>query len=153
MAADRWLWWLAAHWVCGELRGPCGAANMVPEQKPAAQLPRVPDAAPISEVLEETPNNALCLGPALGLGAAQAELVRVALRSRRMTVLDADALSLIAGDPGLADDPRDVEPVLAELVGDERPVPAGDSTEDRPRGNRWSARPANRAQRPSLLSP
>ena len=82
---------------------PPAAQSEAAAQLTAVMLCRVPDAAAFAEVLEDARINALCLGPALGLGAAQAELVRVALRSRRMTVLDADALSLIAGDPGLAD--------------------------------------------------
>ena len=43
--------------------------------------------------------NALCLGPALGLERAQV-LVPVALEAQRATVLDADALSAFADEPG-----------------------------------------------------
>jgi hydroxyethylthiazole kinase-like uncharacterized protein yjeF len=42
--------------------------------------------------------NALCLGPGLGLERAR-ELVLVALRHKRATVLDADALTAFADDP------------------------------------------------------
>ncbi|MDJ0628906.1 MAG: NAD(P)H-hydrate dehydratase [Rhodobacter sp.] len=45
--------------------------------------------------------NALCLGPGLGTGARERQLVAAALAAKRATVLDADALTLIAGDEGL----------------------------------------------------
>ncbi|WP_425071099.1 NAD(P)H-hydrate dehydratase [Sagittula sp. S175] len=47
----------------------------------------------LAEALEDTRINALCLGPGVGLGPATGELVKVALRTQRGTVLDADALS------------------------------------------------------------
>ncbi len=82
---------------------PPAAQSEAAAQLTAVMLRRVPDAAAFAEVLEDARIGAVCLGPALGLGARQADLVRVALQARRLTVLDADALSLIAGDPGLAD--------------------------------------------------
>lgn len=46
----------------------------------------------LGEMLEDGRYNALCLGPALGLTKTTADLVAVAMRSKRNTVLDADAL-------------------------------------------------------------
>ncbi|MDJ0827673.1 MAG: NAD(P)H-hydrate dehydratase [Rhodobacter sp.] len=45
--------------------------------------------------------NALCLGPGLGTGARERQVVAAALAAKRATVLDADALTLIAGDEAL----------------------------------------------------
>jgi ADP-dependent NAD(P)H-hydrate dehydratase / NAD(P)H-hydrate epimerase len=49
-------------------------------------------------VLEDTRINSICLGPGLGLSEATKEMVKVALKSGRKLVLDADALSIYAGD-------------------------------------------------------
>ncbi|MDN5788943.1 ADP/ATP-dependent (S)-NAD(P)H-hydrate dehydratase, partial [Pseudorhodobacter sp.] len=60
----------------------------------------------LEEILEDRRTNALCLGPGMGLGATQVEMVAVALQSRsepRPTVLDADALTLLAQDAALFD--------------------------------------------------
>ncbi len=43
----------------------------------------------------------LCLGPGLGLDGRAAELVAAALAAGRATVLDADAITLVARDPAL----------------------------------------------------
>jgi len=56
------------------------------------------DADALAQVLQDTRINALCLGPALGKGAREQELVRVALEAKRPTVLDADALSILFFD-------------------------------------------------------
>jgi hydroxyethylthiazole kinase-like uncharacterized protein yjeF len=45
--------------------------------------------------------NALCLGPGLGTGARERQLVAAALAAGRKTVLDADALTLIAREASL----------------------------------------------------
>ncbi len=45
--------------------------------------------------------SALCLGPGLGMGEREREIVAAALEAKRATVLDADALSLIADNPSL----------------------------------------------------
>ena len=71
----------------------------VASQITALMLQRVDGAGGLSEILEDTRLNALCLGPALGLERARA-LVPTALAARRATVLDADALSAFAEDPG-----------------------------------------------------
>lgn len=71
----------------------------------AIMLKPIVDAVALADVLEDTRINALCLGPGMGTGAAQAELLAMALdQSRgepRPTVLDADALTLLAGDAAL----------------------------------------------------
>lgn len=81
---------------------PPAAQSEAAAQLTAVMLRRIPDAGALEQVLQDARINALCLGPALGLGAEQGDLVRMALTSGRRCVLDADALSLIAGDPGLA---------------------------------------------------
>ena len=80
---------------------PPSAQMEVAAQVTAIMLQRVPDAEGLAEVVRAKRLNALCLGPALGLGAAQADLVRTALESKRACVLDADALTLIAQSPEL----------------------------------------------------
>lgn len=66
----------------------------------AVMLRAVEDAAALAEVLADRRINALCLGPGLGLARA-AEMLPVALASGRACVLDADALTALAGDAGL----------------------------------------------------
>ena len=67
----------------------------------AIMLAPVHDADALARVLQDERINALCLGPALGKGARERELVQVALEAKRPTVLDADALTAIAKDPAL----------------------------------------------------
>ena len=67
----------------------------------AVMLCPLTDAQALAHVLEDRRINALCLGPGLGLGAREGALVAAALTAGRATVLDADALTLIAGDPTL----------------------------------------------------
>ncbi|MEE9388860.1 MAG: NAD(P)H-hydrate dehydratase [Paracoccaceae bacterium] len=64
----------------------------------------------LAEALQDKRINALCLGPGLGAGEKQAALVAAALvvgeithptGNRRAVVLDADALTALAGDAGL----------------------------------------------------
>ncbi|TFL18683.1 NAD(P)H-hydrate dehydratase [Jannaschia formosa] len=68
----------------------------------AIMLRAVRDGEALAALLEDARLNALCLGPGLGTGAREAGLVAVALAAKRATVLDGDALTLIAGDAGLA---------------------------------------------------
>ncbi|MDP3339638.1 NAD(P)H-hydrate dehydratase [Frigidibacter sp.] len=56
------------------------------------------EAGALAALLEDIRINALCLGPGLGVERAR-ELVPVALRARRATVLDADALTAFADAP------------------------------------------------------
>ncbi len=53
----------------------------------------------LREVLEDERINALCLGPGMGLGADTPALVLEALRAKRATVLDADALTRFERKP------------------------------------------------------
>ena len=82
---------------------PPAAQQEVACQITALMLRRVADGAALSRLLADRRLNALCLGPGLGLDEAAAERVSVALDARRATVLDADALTLIAGDRALFD--------------------------------------------------
>ncbi|NKX42007.1 NAD(P)H-hydrate dehydratase [Rhodobacteraceae bacterium R_SAG2] len=68
----------------------------------AIMLHRVPDCAALSEALTDSRINALCLGPALGLGERAAGLVKAAL-SAPSVVLDADAITLLSQDAELCD--------------------------------------------------
>ncbi|WP_114965901.1 NAD(P)H-hydrate dehydratase [Alkalilacustris brevis] len=65
----------------------------------AVMLRPVGAAETLAEALGDARLNALCLGPGLGLERARA-LVPEALRARRPTVLDADALTAFAEAPG-----------------------------------------------------
>jgi len=64
----------------------------------AIMLSPVGDAPTLKAVLADERLNALCLGPGLGQERAR-ELVPVALRAKRPTVLDADALTAFADKP------------------------------------------------------
>ncbi|WP_039018192.1 bifunctional ADP-dependent NAD(P)H-hydrate dehydratase/NAD(P)H-hydrate epimerase [Halocynthiibacter namhaensis] len=82
---------------------PPTAQQEVACQITAIMLKRVKDAETFSAILEDKRINALCLGPALGLGEREAELLDVALQSGRNCVLDADALTLLARGKALFD--------------------------------------------------
>jgi ADP-dependent NAD(P)H-hydrate dehydratase / NAD(P)H-hydrate epimerase len=73
----------------------------------AVMLREVAGAEDLAEVLGDARISALCLGPALGLGRREAEMVALALRQDGLkshpTVLDADALTLISRDAALFD--------------------------------------------------
>jgi len=69
-------------------------------QVTAIMLQRVPDGAALSEALKDSRINALCLGPAFGLGARAAEMVKAALAAPHV-VLDADAITLLSQDADL----------------------------------------------------
>lgn len=68
-------------------------------QLDAIMLACVADAGVLAKRLEDGRLNALCLGPALGLDDRSRDLVLAALKARRATVLDADALTVFANDP------------------------------------------------------
>lgn len=102
----------------------------------AIMLRRVADGVALSAIFaDDNRISALCIGPGLGTGPREAELVRAALEARRPCVLDADALTLVAQDAelrGLLHErcvltPHDGEfarlfPDIAEkLVGPKRP--------------------------------
>jgi ADP-dependent NAD(P)H-hydrate dehydratase / NAD(P)H-hydrate epimerase len=69
----------------------------------AVMLRGVVDGAALAEVLEDKRINALCLGPGMGVGEREAELVGVAIGSRGSPrlVLDADALTILSQHPDL----------------------------------------------------
>jgi hydroxyethylthiazole kinase-like uncharacterized protein yjeF len=79
----------------------------------AVMLTVVEDGAALEAVLGDARINAVCVGPGLGLGEREAEVVRVVLavsrgahggvepHPTRRVVLDADAMTLIARDPAL----------------------------------------------------
>ena len=71
----------------------------------AVMLRKVKDADKLAEILGDDRINALCLGPGLGTGARESALLAVALGRAggepRPTVLDADALTLLAQDGAL----------------------------------------------------
>jgi hydroxyethylthiazole kinase-like uncharacterized protein yjeF len=67
----------------------------------AVMLREVEDAGALAGALADRRITALCLGPGLGTGAREEELLAAALRAERATVLDADALSLLAAHPAL----------------------------------------------------
>ena len=67
----------------------------------AIMISPVADATALQAVLQAKRINALCVGPALGLGPDQAALVAEVLASGRKVVLDADALTLLSRDDEL----------------------------------------------------
>jgi hydroxyethylthiazole kinase-like uncharacterized protein yjeF len=67
----------------------------------AVMLRPVHDADALVPILDDKRINALALGPGMGAGAREAALVEAALAAGRKTVLDADALTILAERPGL----------------------------------------------------
>ncbi|MEM8824830.1 MAG: NAD(P)H-hydrate dehydratase [Pseudomonadota bacterium] len=67
----------------------------------ALMLRRCEDGAALAQVLEDKRLNALCLGPGLGTDARAEGLVAAAVSSDRPAVLDADALTILAGQDGV----------------------------------------------------
>lgn len=71
----------------------------------AIMLREVAGAEDLAGVLDDKRINALCLGPGMGMGEGQAELLGVALRGSRgeprPTVLDAGALTILSQHPDL----------------------------------------------------
>jgi len=70
----------------------------VASQVTAIMMRQVAGAANLAEVLMDARITALCIGPGLGTTSLQNELVAAALDAGRKTVLDADALTLMAAD-------------------------------------------------------
>ena len=77
---------------------PAEAQQEVASQITAIMMRQICDARAFEEVLKDHRMNALCLGPGLGIDRAR-ELVPVALKAKRATVLDADALTAYSVDP------------------------------------------------------
>ncbi|MFZ0100432.1 MAG: NAD(P)H-hydrate dehydratase, partial [Gemmobacter sp.] len=67
----------------------------------AVMLRGIDDAGEFSALMGDPRINALCLGPGFGTDAREAGLIGAALQARRATILDADALTLVARDPAL----------------------------------------------------
>jgi hydroxyethylthiazole kinase-like uncharacterized protein yjeF len=82
---------------------PPEAMTEVAQQVTAVMVRKIRDADDLSDLLHDRRLTALCLGPGLGLTDHCAALVRAALQAKRATVLDADALTLLARDAGLRD--------------------------------------------------
>lgn len=87
---------------------PAGAMAENAARLDAVMLRALAGPEELSAMLSDHRINALCVGPGIGLDERSAELVRVVLSARvgvkpRPTVLDADALTLIARDPSLFD--------------------------------------------------
>ncbi len=76
-------------------------------QLDAIMLRSLKDAETLATVLEDTRLNAVCIGPGLGTTARDAVLVATVLGrgdvERRPTVLDADALTILANDTSIFD--------------------------------------------------
>jgi hydroxyethylthiazole kinase-like uncharacterized protein yjeF len=68
-------------------------------QLTAIMLREVAGSAGLEALLSDARLNALCLGPGLGSNEQTRNLVRIALSARRMTVLDADALTAFEASP------------------------------------------------------
>ncbi len=83
------------------LASPSDALAENAAQLTAIMLREVDHARALCETLQDQRINALCLGPGMGLSEDKAAMVSVALESNRATVLDADALTLIAQHPSL----------------------------------------------------
>lgn len=65
----------------------------------AVMLARADDAPSLASLLAEPRLTATALGPGLGTGAREAAMVAAVLAARPAAVLDADALTIAAGDP------------------------------------------------------
>ena len=83
---------------------PPAAMQEVAAQVTAVMQRPVRDAEALAEILGDRRINALCLGPGLGTGEREAALLGVAVRGDHApygVVLDADALTVVAGAPEL----------------------------------------------------
>ena len=67
----------------------------------AIMLRAIKDADALTEVLQDTRINALCIGPGLGMGARENEIIAAALEHKGPIVLDADALTPLAQEESL----------------------------------------------------
>ena len=65
----------------------------------AIMLRPLDDAKGLQQALNDARITALCLGPGLGLGAKEREMVATALQAKTPCLLDADALSVFENDP------------------------------------------------------
>lgn len=72
---------------------PMRAVPEIAAQVTAIMIQPMDGPSGLEEILEDSRMGALCLGPGIGLTQITAELVRVALATKRPCVLDADALT------------------------------------------------------------
>jgi hydroxyethylthiazole kinase-like uncharacterized protein yjeF len=70
-------------------------------QVTAIMLRQIEGATSFTEVMQDPRINALCIGPGFGITNGHCALVKATLRAERPTVLDADALNLLATAPSL----------------------------------------------------
>ena len=82
---------------------PPGALQENAARVDAIMLRSLRDAEALEALLQDRRLNALLLGPGLGMRDRERDLVAQALAARRATVLDADALTLVANDESLRD--------------------------------------------------
>lgn len=80
---------------------PSDAMAEVASQVTAIMLGEAGTLAALEALLEDPRLNALCVGPGCGHGALEAAKLDAVLQAARKTVLDADALTLLAGDRAL----------------------------------------------------
>ncbi|MFD1194262.1 NAD(P)H-hydrate dehydratase [Seohaeicola saemankumensis] len=80
---------------------PAAALPEVAAQITAIMLRGLHDADDLAAILADARITALCLGPGLGVGDAEARHLGMVLSAARPTVLDADALTLLAHDAQL----------------------------------------------------
>ena len=85
------------------IAAPPDACPEIAAQITAVMLRPFADQIALAQVLEDQRINAVAIGPGLGVSAEKAALVRAVLDARRRTVLDADALTLIAQDGALSE--------------------------------------------------
>lgn len=69
-------------------------------QLDAVMLRPVANAKALAGMLEDDRLSVICLGPGLGTGTGTRDFVRTVLATGRRAVLDADALTSFAGEPG-----------------------------------------------------
>ena len=79
------------------LAAPGSAMAECAAHQTSVMLARCNGATELGTILGDARLNALCLGPALGVGAGTRDMVITALGSRRPVVLDADALTSFEG--------------------------------------------------------
>lgn len=79
---------------------PAASVPTVAGQVTAIMVAEADGPAGLSAVLEDERRNSIVMGPGLGVGAATRALVAAALSSKAAVVLDADALTSYADEPG-----------------------------------------------------
>jgi ADP-dependent NAD(P)H-hydrate dehydratase / NAD(P)H-hydrate epimerase len=81
------------------LASPVSAMAVNAAHLTAVMLVQADDAQALSNLLADRRKNAVCIGPAAGIGSATRAKVRACLASGAAVVLDADALTSFAADP------------------------------------------------------